>query len=106
MRSQRTRPFWLRRDRVRCHKWPTWNHQRRAVHGHSLITNVSTDNRTQPLACFRNGVVHASPELSCYLAQLGLQTLAHRFVPGHEAYQPSRLPAFDRAQKLLRREKI
>jgi hypothetical protein len=25
MRSQRTRPFWLRRDSARCQSRPTWN---------------------------------------------------------------------------------
>ena len=45
MRSQRTRPFWLRRDSARCQSRPTWNRkrcQRRVVHGHSVIADVPT----------------------------------------------------------------
>ena len=41
----------------------------RAVHGHSVIADVSTNDRPQPLAYFRDGVVHASSEFVFYLAQ-------------------------------------
>src|SRR2546425_1868508 len=37
--------------------------QRRAVGRHSVITNVSTHHRPQPLAYFRDGVMHAVKSL-------------------------------------------
>jgi hypothetical protein len=52
--------------------------QRRAVGRHSVITNVSTHDRPQPLAHFRDGVMHASFEFGLHLAQLRLQPFANR----------------------------
>ena len=85
MRSQRTRPFWLRRDSARCQSQPTWNRkiaQRRLVHGHSVVADVSTYNRLQPLALFGDGFVHPSLKFGFHLVQLRLQPFAYR-LPQH-----------------------
>ena len=52
--------------------------QRRCVHGHSVISVVSTHHRLQPLALFGDGLVHASPKLSFHLVQFRLQPFADR----------------------------
>src|SRR6202162_765155 len=39
------------------------NRQRRLVHGHSVVAEVSTHNRPQPLALFGDGFVHSSLKL-------------------------------------------
>src|SRR5216684_1251064 len=64
--------------------------QRWAVHGHAVVTDVSTNNRAQPLAYCRDGVVHASLELCCHLSQLRLQTLAYR-LPKHREHSVASL---------------
>jgi len=51
---------------------------RRAVHGHSIVADVSTNNRAQPAAHFRNGIMHATSELGLHLVQLRLQSLTNR----------------------------
>jgi len=56
--------------------------ERRGVRGHPVVTDVSADYRAQPLADFRNRIVHASLEFGFDLAQLRLQSLAHR-LPSH-----------------------
>src|SRR6202050_3106982 len=53
-------------------------HQRRFVHGHSVVAKVSTHNRPQPLALFGDGCVHASLKFGFHLIQLRLQPLAYR----------------------------
>ena len=45
------------------------NPQRRLVHRHSVITDVSTDHRLQPLALFGDGFVHAPLKFGFYLIQ-------------------------------------
>src|ERR1700746_331958 len=52
--------------------------QRRFIHGHSVIPDVSTHHRLQPLAQFRNGFVHASLKLGFSRVQLRLKPLADR----------------------------
>jgi len=66
--------------------------QRRAVGRHSVITNVSTNDRPQPLAHFRDGVMHASFELGLHLAQLRLQPFANRLPQDREAPVAPLLP--------------
>ena len=66
--------------------------QRRAVGRHSVITNVSTHDRPQPLAHFRDGVMHASFEFGLYLAQLRLQPFANRLPQDREASVAPLLP--------------
>jgi uncharacterized oxidoreductase len=46
--------------------------QRRCVHGHSVMSDVSTHHRLQPLALFGNGFMHAALKLGFHLIQLGL----------------------------------
>jgi hypothetical protein len=52
--------------------------QRRSVHGHSVISEVSTHHRLQPFALFGNGLVHPSLKLGFHLVQLRLQPFADR----------------------------
>ena len=73
--------------------------QRGAVHGHSVIADVSTNDRPQPLAYFRDGVVHASSEFAFYLAQLRLHPLTNRLPQHRVVTVVSRLPADMREAK-------
>src|SRR6266849_4158965 len=79
MRSQRTRPFWLRRDSARCQRRPTW---RILVQGHAVIPNVPTYHRLQPSALVGDGFVHASLKFGFHRVQLRLQPFANR-LPQH-----------------------
>ena len=63
--------------------------QRRVVHGHSVIPEVSTHHRLQPLALFGDGFVHPSLKLGFHLVQLRLQPFAYR-LPQHR--KPSIAP--------------
>jgi len=65
------------------------NRQRRLVHGHSVVAEVSTYNRPQPLALLGDGFVHSSPKLGFHLVQLRLQPFAYR-LPQHR--EPSIAP--------------
>jgi len=56
--------------------------QRSAIHGHSLVSDVPADDRTQPLPHRGNRVVPAMPKLGFHLAQLRLQPFTHR-LPKH-----------------------
>src|ERR1700693_2059817 len=55
--------------------WESKETQRRSVHGHSVIADVSTHHRLQPLAQFRDGFIHAPLKLGFHLVQLRLQSL-------------------------------
>ena len=59
--------------------------QRRVVHGHSVIPEVSTHHRLQPFALFGNGFVHPSSKLGFHLVQLRLQPFADR-LPQHRVH--------------------
>src|SRR5437899_6352466 len=63
--------------------------QRRVVHGHSVIPDVSTHHRLQPLALFGDGFVHTTLKFGFHLVQLRLQSLAYR-LPQHR--KPSIAP--------------
>jgi hypothetical protein len=63
--------------------------QRVLVQGHSVIADVSTHHRLQPLALFGDGFVHAPLKLGFHLVQLRLQSLAYR-LPQHR--KPSITP--------------
>src|SRR6267378_8550109 len=65
------------------------NPQRVVILGHSVISDVSTHHRLQPLAHFGNGFVHASLKLGFHLVQLRLQPFAYR-LPQHR--EPSIAP--------------
>src|ERR1700680_308677 len=58
--------------------------QRRLVHGHSVISTVSTHNRPQPLALFGDGFVHSSLKLVFHLIQLRLQPFPYRLPQSRE----------------------
>jgi hypothetical protein len=61
------------------------NPQRVVVHGHTVIPDVSTHHRLQPLAQFGNGFVHASLKLGFHLVQLRLQLFTDRLPQHREA---------------------
>ncbi len=65
------------------------NRQRRLVHGHSVVSKVSTHHRLQPLALFGDGFVHPSLKLGFHLIQLRLHPFAYR-LPQHR--KPSIAP--------------
>ena len=73
--------------------------QRRLVHGHSVVANVSTHNRPQPLALLGDGFVHASLKLGFHLIQLRLQPFAYR-LPQHR--EPSIAPLLHADVRLSR----
>ena len=52
--------------------------QRVAVHGHSVIADVSTHHRPQPLACVLDGRVHSLSQLGFHRVQLRLLPLTNR----------------------------
>ena len=80
--------------------------QRGAVHGHAVVTNVPTDNRAQPGADSRNGVVHASSEVGFDLAQLRLQSFANRLPYHREASIAPLLPADVREAEKVERLRL
>jgi len=59
--------------------------QRRLVQGHSVVADMSTHHRLQPLARFRDGSVHASLKFGFHRVQLRLQPLADR-LPHHRVH--------------------
>src|SRR6266436_6242199 len=63
--------------------------QRRVVHGHPIIPEVSTHHRLQPLALFGDGFMHAPLKLGFHRVQLRLQPFADR-LPQHR--EPSVAP--------------
>src|SRR5262249_817841 len=59
---------------------------RGGIHGHAVVSDVPTDDRIQPSALLRDGIVHASSKFGFDLVQLGLQPFAdglpqHRETP-------------------------
>ena len=110
IRSQSTRPVWLRRDSVRCQPesaHPEPKHvQRVGVHGHPVLTDVSPDHRVQPRAYCRNGVVHASSEFGFHRGQLRLQSFANRLPYHREASVASLLPADVREAEKVERLRL
>src|SRR5271165_6385118 len=59
--------------------------QRRVIHGHSVIPDMSTHHRLQPLALFGDGFVHTTLKLGFHLVQFRLQSLAYR-LPQHRIH--------------------
>src|SRR6266480_2731952 len=64
--------------------------QCRSIHGHSVILDVSTNHRLQPLALFGNGIMHAPLEFRFHLVQLRLQPFAYR-LPQHREHSVASL---------------
>jgi len=56
--------------------------QRRCVHGHPVVADMSTHHRLQPRTLFGDGFMHAPLKLSFHRVQLRLQSLAYR-LPQH-----------------------
>src|SRR5215831_13223600 len=63
--------------------------QRRAVHRHPVVAEVTHQDRAQIRALFPNGRVHASPQLLVQGSQLGLPSLSHRLSQYREVSLPS-----------------
>ncbi len=59
--------------------------QRRVVQGHSVIPEVSTHHRLQPLALFRDGFIHTTLKFGFHRVQLRLQPFADR-LPQHRVH--------------------
>ena len=95
IRSQGTRPFWLRRPSTRCQRLPTvkrkWASAYRFV-GTPKYRICPPTTELQPPAYCRNGVVHAPPQFGFHLVELGLQSFANR-LPQHRKPSLARLPA-------------
>ena len=66
--------------------------QSMSVARYSEVTEMPTHHGLQPLANFRNRVMHAPPQLDFHLLQLGLHAFANR-LPKHQKPSLFRLPA-------------
>ena len=60
---------------------------------HPVVPVMCVYHGAQPLAHFRDGVVHASPEFSLHLIQLRLQSFANRLPQHRKPSIASFLPA-------------
>jgi hypothetical protein len=85
MRSQRTRPLWLRRDDARCQSRPAWNRKIRSAgvfHRHAVVAEVSTHDRLQPLDHLRDGFMNAPLKFGfCRLQLVNASTPPLRAAP-------------------------
>jgi hypothetical protein len=77
--------------------------QRRLIHGHSVVANVSAHCRLPPLAQFGDGLVHRSLKFGFHLVQLRLHSFAHR-LPHHRksSIAPLLHPDVRKAKKVER----
>src|ERR1017187_2318791 len=80
--------------------------QRVAVHGHSVIADVSTHHRPQPLACVLDGSVHSSSQLGFHRVQLRLLPLANRLPHYREVPVASLLPTDMREAEKVERLRL
>src|SRR5215472_15558295 len=76
--------------------------QRRAVHGHPVVAEVTHQDRAQIHSLFPYGRVHASPQLLFQGSQLGLPPLAHRLSQHREVPLPSFPAAMRKTQEVKR----
>jgi hypothetical protein len=76
--------------------------QRRAIHGHPVITEVTEQDRAQVSPLFSNGRVHASPQFLFQSPQLGLPSLPHRLSQYREVALPSFPAAVRKTQEVER----
>jgi hypothetical protein len=60
--------------------------QRRTIHRHHVIAEVTEQERAQVCSLFPNGRVQASPQFLFQGPQLGLPSLPHRWSPHREEY--------------------
>jgi hypothetical protein len=77
--------------------------QRGGVHGHAVISDVPCNERPQPCALLRDGIVPASSKLGFDLAQLGLQPFADGLPQHREAPIASLLRANMREAEIIER---
>src|SRR5215469_15866246 len=76
--------------------------QRRAVHGHPVITEVAQQDRAQVRSLFPNGGVHAMLQFLLQGPQLGLPPLAHRLSQYREVPLPSSPATMRKTQEVER----
>src|SRR5262249_37472003 len=65
-----------------CDVMPERGHARK-VSGHSIVAEVTCEHRPQVLPLFRDGIVHAPPQLESQLAQLRVPPCAHGLPQQH-----------------------
>ena len=73
--------------------------QRRAVHGHPVVAEMTHQDRAQIRSLFPNGRVQASPQLFFQGSQLGLPPQSHRL----SQYREVSLPSFPAARRKSRK---
>ena len=91
IRSHSTRPFWLRRCKSvvpEVTDGETKVGQSIPVPRYSEVSDMPAHNGLQPLADFRNRVMHTPPQLDLDPLQLRLHALANR-LPKHQKPSPS-----------------
>ena len=76
--------------------------QRRTIHGHSVITKVAHQDRSQVRSLFPYGRVHASPQFFFQSPQLSLPPLAHRLSQYREVSLPGLAAAMRKTQEVKR----
>lgn len=81
---------------------PTKGTQRRTIQRHSVVAEVTEQDRPQISSLFRNGLVQASPQFFTQVPQLGLPSLAHRLSQHREVSLPGFPTTVREAQKVKR----
>jgi hypothetical protein len=76
--------------------------QRRTIHGHAVITEVTLQDRAQVRPLFPNGPVHASPQFYFQNSQLSLPPLAHCLSQHREVSLPGLAAAMRKTQEVER----
>src|SRR5215467_1435001 len=76
--------------------------QRRAVHGHPVVAEVTHQDRAQVRSLFPNGRMHASPQFIFQNSQLSLPPLTHRLSQYREVSLPSFPAAVRKTQEVER----
>ena len=80
--------------------------QRVAVHGHSVVADVSTHHRPQPLSCVLDGSVHSLSQLSFHRVQLRLLPLTNCLPHYREVTVAPLLPADMREAEKVERLRL
>ena len=80
--------------------------QRRGVHWHAVVADVSADDAAQPQALLADGPVQASPQFGFHRPQLRKQPLANRLPQHREASIAPLLPANVREAEKVERLRV
>src|SRR5262245_15099912 len=81
---------------------PTKRAQRWSVHGHSVVPEMTQQDRAQVGPLLPNGRVHASPQFFLQSPQLSLPPRAHRLSQYREVPLPSLTAAMRKTQEVER----